>query len=268
VNKMLIRNILKFFPELKVNLKKSRMKQNASTYLKRTLLLTLLIVVVCLGFFISFVNMKLGTIIILFIVSYFIVFVYVMKMPIVYAKRKERDINQNLLFLTRYLLIKVESGVPLYNALESASKKFKYTGKVIQEIIREINLGTPMESAIESAIDYCASENFSRLLWEILNALKTGVDISTALKATITDLTKQHSVEIERYSKKLNSLTMFYMLIAIVLPSLGTTMFVIITGFMNLEINLNFLMIIAFFLVVIQFMFMSLFRSIRPMVEL
>ena len=84
----------------------------------------------------------------------------------------------------------------------------------------------------------------------------------------LEEITKEQELEIKKYSKKLNTLVIFYMLAAVILPSLGVAVFIVISSFINFPIDLKNLLVFIFFIVVIQFVFITLFKSIRPMVNL
>ena len=76
-----------------------------------------------------------------------------------------------------------------------------------------------------------------------------------------------YSKDKNEYAKKLNPLAMFYMLIAIIMPSLGVTMLTIISIFVGLKLNLLMLLLIACVNAFIQFMFVAMITSSRPPVE-
>src|SRR3989344_2905670 len=153
-----------------------------------------------------------------------------------------------IFFLGRYLLIKLYSGRPLLNALTEIAQSRGVTAAYVREIVHDINTGTPIEDALKGAVAYCPSEKFARILFQLNNALKIGVDVTKPLESLLQTLTKGEEIELQRYGKKLNT--------------------VVITSFINLPMTLNGLLAISFFVVVLQFIFISLFRGIRPNIDL
>ena len=105
-------------------------------------------------------------------------------------------------------------------------------------------------------------------MFQINNALQLGIDVTRPLESVLEEITKEDELEIKKYGKKLNTLIIFYMLAAVIMPSLGTAMFVVISSFINFTIGLKELMVFIFFIVVLQFIFITIFKSVRPMVEL
>ena len=203
-----------------------------------------------------------------FVLAFIMTAVFMLNTPAVYIRKRQKEIDKEVLFAGRYLLVKMQSGIPFFNALTEASKSYGVSSKYFKEIVDDITMGTAIEDALEKAVEYNASEKFKMILWQVLNSLKTGVDTTGSLKSTLDEITKEQSLEIKRYGKKLNSLAMFYMLIGIVVPSLGMAMFIVLTSFLTIKLKLGHLLIITMLLAFMQFMFISMFRSIRPNVNL
>ncbi len=182
--------------------------------------------------------------------------------------KSAKKIDKDVLFAGRFLLIKLNSGKPLINSLEEASKSYGVSSHYFKTIIRDIELGTSLETALTKASNDCPSKKMRRILFQINNALKIGIDVSNNLESVLEEITNEQLVEIQRYGKKLNSLTMFYMLLAIVLPSLGMTMFIVIAGLVSLNISLGTFVMFLIFLGMIGLIFLSLFKQIRPNVNI
>ena len=86
--------------------------------------------------------------------------------------------------------------------------------------------------------------------------------------AYVDEITREQQIEIKAYSRKLNSIILFYLIIACVMPSLGIAMFIIIAGLMNFHIDLSTMFMFLFFTTLIQLFFISIIRSSRPMVDI
>ncbi len=200
---------------------------------------------------------------------YFVtVFMFFYQLPKGKIRKREREINKEILFAGRYLLVKLESGVPLYNALIEISNSYGVASKYFKEIVNEIETGTPIEEALEKAREYNASKKFKRILWQIVTALKTGVDVTEPLKTTLEDIRNEQIIEIKAYGKTLNSIMMFYMVLGCVLPSLGFALFIIFSSFLSLEISSAFIGFSLFMFFVLQMSFIAIIKGTRPMVNL
>jgi len=184
------------------------------------------------------------------------------------VSKRAKKIDKDVLFAGRFLLIKLNSGKPLINSLMDASQSYGVANTYFKDIVRNIDLGTPLEDALEKAMDSCPSKKMGRVLFQINNALRIGIDVTQNLEAVLEEIANEQLVEIQRYGKKLSSLTLFYMLVAVVAPSLGITMFMVVAGLVSLDIGPSTFFVFSFFLVLIEFVFLSLFKSIRPNVNI
>jgi pilus assembly protein TadC len=196
-------------------------------------------------------------------VGYFMFMLSSKKVDLAITKRA-REIDKEVLFAGRFLLIKLNSGKPLINALEEASQGFGAATEHFRTIMRDIELGAPLEQALDRGTEFCPSKNLKKILFQITNALKIGVDVTNFLQAILDDIAEEQLNEILRYGKKLSSLTMFYMLIAIIVPSLGMTLFIVIAGLVSIQLDMISFFVILVLLGFIQFLFISLFKSARP----
>lgn len=261
----------KIFPKLKTELKKAHIKNRPAEFVRKTFISTLYLSIAFLVFFffvfgkqdISFIYL-----LIIFPIILIVSFWFMMQLPKVTMRKRAREIDMEVLFAGRYLLVKLESGTPLFNALIDGSKSYGVCAKYFKEIVDEITTGKPIEQALDEAREYNASEKFKLILSELVTSLKTGVDVGTSLKAILQHIASEQMIEIKDYGKKLNAYMMLYMILAIVVPSLGMTMFVVIAAFMALELSTTFILIATGGLIFIQLVFLSLFRSIRPAVNI
>jgi flagellar protein FlaJ len=84
------------------------------------------------------------------------------------------------------------------------------------------------------------------------------------LDATLAQISQEQIIEIKRYGQKLNPIAMFYMLFAIIIPSLGVAIGVILSSFVSIDIDFSILVFILIAIGFIQYTFVSIIKSSRP----
>jgi pilus assembly protein TadC len=131
-----------------------------------------------------------------------------------------------------------------------------------------MNLGTPLTDALNETIDNCPSDELRKVLWQILNSLRVGSEITGAIQSVLDQVVREQKIAVVEYGRKLNPMAMMYMMAAIIVPSLGTTMLVVMATFLGFQLNMTILLILAGLLLFVQFMFLAMIRSSRPAVEL
>ncbi len=263
--------LIKMTPRLKRELRIAHIKISPHDFVRKSFISALYIslMITALLFFL-FAKLGVNLLLLLLIFPSLLFFFYFFMIQSIKGtiRKREREINMEVLFAGRYLLVKMESGTPLFNSLIDASRSYGVSAKYFQEIVDDINTGIPIEEALETAREYNSSEKFKRVIWQIVSAIKSGTDVTESLRGVLKSIAAEQVIEIKAYGKKLNSLMMFYLIIAGVVPSLGITLLIIISGFLQLNIGTPHLIAILFFLAIVQMMFIAIIRSVRPMVNL
>ncbi len=205
---------------------------------------------------------------VVFLIGWLALYQLLVRIVDVKIHRQAKAIDREVLFAGRFLLVKLNAGRPLILALTEASRSYGIANACFKEIVHDIDLGTPLEDALAKASRYNPSAHFRRILFQIHNALRIGVDVTHFLEATLDEIANDQLIEIQRYGRKLNGLTMFFMLFSIVIPSLGITLFITIVSLMSANFDMSFFLMLAFGLVVVEYFFITLFKSIRPTVNI
>ena len=260
-------------PELRQKLLTAKINKTPEEYMNSVVKITLMEVATVLILIFFFFNKNPNFLIILIItilISLRLIYTMNFRAADMAIIRRGKDIDREVLFAGRFLLIKLNSGQPLINAIVDASKTFGVANKYFKEIVRDKELGTPLENALENAANYSASKRFKKILFNINNAIKIGIDASKTLSSILDEIADEQLIEIQRYGKKLNSLTMFYMLLAIILPSLGMTMAVVISSMLpNMGTMIGAMFwIFGALIIIINVIFINLFRGARPNVNI
>lgn len=251
-----IRGIVKKNPQLKLKLKKANYKLTPFQYIYQTLMMTVtsIIAFAVLIFMIfkrDFYMMFLVFLGLLFITPliYFFWFRYVD----VLIKKYQRELDGDILFVSEFFLVSLESGLPLGNAIKRLARLKRPGGEFFSRVFTDFKTGKDLEDALEDASIYSASNNMKILIKRLKDSLSIGVDLRVVLVSFIEESSRKKILEIRAYSKKLNPIVMMYLLLGIVFPSLGVTFFIL--GAAILEITPSFLAIIMSLIFMIMFLF-------------
>ena len=194
-------------------------------------------------------------------------FIQIISYPKVIVNRRVKDIDRNLLFVLRTILVQIRSGVPIFDTFVSiATSDYGEISNEFRMVIEKVRAGKPVIESLEELAVRNPSMYFRRALWQLVNALKSGSNVGDNLENVINALSKEQLVEIRRYQSVLNPLAMMYMMIAVIVPSLGITVMIILSTFPGMEaigsesVFWALLGGVSF----MQFMFMSVIKSKRP----
>jgi archaeal flagellar protein FlaJ len=188
-----------------------------------------------------------------------------MNFPAQKNKNRGKDIERDILFAARDMVISMRSGMPLFNALAAVSVGYGASSKEFEKIVDLVQLGTPMEQAIDEVSARSASKTFKRLMLQASVSIKAGADIVQALQEVVNEVMQERTIELRRYGQRLNALSMFYLLFGIIFPSMGIAVAAILTTFINIfSINGTILLLVLVFIAILQFVFLNIMRSSRP----
>jgi len=264
--------LITFFPFLDLNLKRAEIDIEKKDYLGMCLIATSLFFIFIL-FFLGIIlfkaevkNFYLVSLAIAIVVSLFIFLQQVMY-PKIIASRRVKAIDKNLLSVLQNILVQLNSGVPLFQILVNVSKSdYGAVSVEFSKAVREINTGRHQIEVLEEMATKNPSVYFRRAVWQIVNGMKSGADMSDVITEVISALSEEQVIQIQRYGSQLNPLAMFYMLVAVILPALGTTFLIIISSFIALSAEMTKIVFWGLYASVLffQIMFMGIIKTKRP----
>jgi len=197
-----------------------------------------------------------------------VVFLYLTFYPHLIIIRKVKNLEKNLLFALRHLLIQIRSGVSLFDSMASISKaNYGTISEEFREVVKKVATGEFAVDVLEELAFRNPSLYFRRTIWQVTNALRSGGDVGKSLESLISHLESEQRVMIRRYGSQLNPLAFLYMMFGVILPSLGITFLIVLSSFSGLPIKEFYFWVLLAFLAFFQFFFIGFVKSRRPSVE-
>ncbi|MEM3060231.1 MAG: type II secretion system F family protein [Candidatus Anstonellales archaeon] len=276
---------VKLFPHLKAELEESEIAFDALEYVSSAFLSFLIWLIATLLILLTYIyatgiySYTLKQLSIAGVFSFLLplaLFIYTMLYPRWIASKRRLELESDLLFALRGLLIQTSAGVSLYDALAFLSegyedKKTGYgeVGRQFHLIVQEVRGGKEFTQALEENAARHRSPYYRRVLWQLANANKSGANISRVLQEIVYSLSDEQRILIRNYGSKLNLLALLYMIFCIIAPTMAIIFLSIASSFVETsffnEITLG-TMLLA--LVLFQILFMGLIKTSRPVVAL
>ena len=257
-------------PFLSLDLKQAELDFEAEEYAAITLILFVLYAVL-FSALVYFVALQFRTANPLAVAPFFglviafLVAVQIIAYPRILVRKKVRELEQNLIFALRTMLVQLRSGIPLYGALRTVAEgKFGRVSEEFHRAVEEITTGTREEDALQKLAMRNPSWFFRKSLWQIVNGLKTGTDISDILADIVESMTNEEEVQIRTYGGSLRVLSLVYMLLGVIIPALGITFMIVISSFPQIQITEITYWTLLIFLVIGQISYLGLMKSKRP----
>ncbi|MCK4927509.1 MAG: type II secretion system F family protein [Candidatus Aenigmarchaeota archaeon] len=188
--------------------------------------------------------------------------------PKAQALKDARKVDSELPYALRHLLIEIKSGIPIYQGLVTISEGYGKVSEDIKDMLKEINGGKSEIQALEENIIKNPSFTYRKSFWQILNSLKTGTALEKTLQSTVDNIIKEQILSIKRYGQELNPYTLMYMMIGVIVPSLGITFIMLISSFTGMIIGKSTFYALLVGLALFQIMFLNIVKTKRPLVKL
>ena len=262
---------LRIYPGLKEDLYISGMNYTINKFIHLSVLISVIGTVIFsapIFWIISMFELSWYAYILGYVLTQMVVFLLILHIPKFNSKQIGDQMNGAAAIVGRRLLIQLESGKSLINALIDIGTKHSGPKNPISRLAYTLYMGKPLEEAIDEAIHYSSSDTMRRLFLQIRNSLRTGSDLRHTLQVTLEEITREKIVEFETFGKKLNTMGMFYMIFGTIMPSLGVIVFVLALALLGLNISIIELMVFLIFIIPIQIMFIMVFSKMRPELEL
>jgi len=258
------------FPMLKEELKLADMEAEPEEFIRGIFLNAVLSTVLALIFLaVVFYAMKISVLLAIILAPALgiCMFFYLKYYPNVRASARKNEIDRELIFCARHLLIAINAGMPLFDALVSVSRDYGEVSREIYKIVEQVSFGESMSIAIRDVVESNSSQYFRQIMLQIMNSLAAGGDVGEALESTITQISNEQLSKMQEYGQKLSPIVVFYMLFSIVIPSLGIVFVITIISFVGgiaASLNSWFLLLMFLLIALIQYIFITYIEASRP----
>jgi flagellar protein FlaJ len=275
--------LLKFLPTLDMELGDAKSRFSAKEYLSGALF-TFTIYLIAFGSIMglwALRNNLLGEsririLIVLFAFSIALaILTYILIYPRWKSAKLKGELEKNLLFAIRHMMIQTNAGVPLFDSIVSISEEyadefFNYgaISAEFKKIVKEVKSGTELSDALEASAIRNPSTYYRRTLWQLANANRSGANMNYVLKDMVEFLSNEQRIAIRNYGSQLNPLALFYLFTCIIAPTMGIIFISITVTISNANISDTFFWAILVLLAVVQMVFIGLIKSRRPVVAI
>lgn len=264
-------------PDLRKKLKLADMEDNPVVFMEKVLTSTVLIslglIILSYLLLMEPLGYNLATDIVMFIlmalapivVIPLAIFSYLMLYPEAARIRRQKEMDYEIVFAGRHIVIALKSGMPLFDTFVGASTGYGAVSREFARIVDKVVLGVPTSQAIREIVQNNPSKYFTRMLMQIANALASGADVGDSLESVLDQISKEQMISLKEYSQKLTPIVMFYMVFGIIVPTLGIVLVTVILSALGTRGLPPALLAIAFLLItLVQFLFLGFVESSRP----
>jgi|GEM_PF-3739318 len=217
--------IMKFFDprRLSLDLYATRMQFTVTDYVNFVSAISLTVGFVLLTMFLIYFFMGMISSIWIAILApigiMFGIFLLGMNYPKMMNKKRAKDIERQLAFALREMSCLLSAGLGIQSAVTSIAKA-DY-GTLSQEftlLVAETQSGITFSDAVLHMVERNYSKGLERFGTMVVRTVRSGGELSKAIKLLVEDLTKEALVQMQKFSATLNLVGIFFLFVAAVLP--------------------------------------------------
>jgi flagellar protein FlaJ len=203
------------------------------------------------------------------VLVFFIFFSFFMYYPRVLARKLVEEVDKDLVYALKDLLLQISSGVPLFDAMVNISKSgYGTISKEFRRTVQEINAGEMQELALEKMALRTESEFLRRTIRQMLTAFKSGASLQAALKSVVKNLQQYQYSQMKSYTYELNLWVLLFIIISVAVPSLGITLLVVLSTFGGISVNESFIITLVGFCILCEIALVEFIKSRRPVTHM
>ncbi|WP_082781395.1 type II secretion system F family protein [Thermococcus peptonophilus] len=148
-------------------------------------------------------------------------FFYMRYYPKMVWKRRVREVEKALPYALRHIASLLSAGVGIAEAMLSVARAdYGPLSEEFELVIRDMRTGSSFEDAMLKFEEKMASENVSRVVKQILRAVKFGGNLADILYKLAEDFAFEYRMKLVEYVQKVNGISFVYMFMTIVMPTM------------------------------------------------
>ncbi|MEW5996786.1 MAG: type II secretion system F family protein [Candidatus Micrarchaeota archaeon] len=189
---------------------------------------------------------------------------YLLAFPVWVVRRRADEIEENLLYAVRHIMVQTTAGVPFFEALSSAASGYGPVSAEFRNIVNQVNGGKDLADALEESAAKSASKYYKRILWHVANSTRSGYNIADIMKELVTYLAYEQQIRVKKFGSELNVMSLFYLSTCVILPTMGLILAVILSSFAVVSLSPTLLGVFVFVIAIFNLMFLGMVQSRRP----
>ncbi|BAA29744.1 type II secretion system F family protein [Pyrococcus horikoshii] len=173
-------------------------------------------------------------------------FIYMRFYPKSVWKRRVEEVEKALPYVLRHMASLLNAGIGLAEAMVSVSKAdYGVVSEEFAMVVQEMHKGSSFEDALTKFEEKMKSDMVSRVVKQILRALKFGGNLADILYKMADEFSFEYRIKLMDYVQKINGISFVYMFMTVVMPTLLIVVILAGSIFMKrLVINLSGMIVI------------------------
>ncbi|CAB50294.1 type II secretion system F family protein [Pyrococcus abyssi] len=148
-------------------------------------------------------------------------FMYMRFYPKSVWRRRVEEVERALPYVLRHMASLLNAGIGLAETMVSVAKSdYGVISEEFRMMVQEMHKGSSFEDALASFEEKMKSDMVSRVVKQILRALKFGGNLADILYKMADEFSFEYRIKLMDYVQKINGISFVYMFMTVVMPTL------------------------------------------------
>jgi flagellar protein FlaJ len=145
-----------------------------------------------------------------------------------------------------------------------ASYKLGELSPVFKEIAKRLNSGEREDEVLKDIATKNPSPFLKKVLWQIVSGLKVGSPLGKVIEESLNSLERQQRTDIIEYGSSLRVLTLVFMMLGVIVPSMGLAFLVVLNSMPGISLGKEIPWLFIISVAVFEFMLIGFIKTRRP----
>ncbi|MFH0817070.1 MAG: type II secretion system F family protein, partial [Candidatus Micrarchaeota archaeon] len=200
----MLSNLASRFPNLKRDLVLCGIEPDTKGFSLKAIYIAVLVSAVILAMLYVFVASVPAPVALLIPLAPFVFaisFLYAMKIPEALMLRRRRRLDADIVFAGRQILIEIRSGIPLFEAVLSATEGYGEVSEELSKIVEKTTVGVSLDVAMREVAEKNPSKAFGRIMSQLASSVRSGSDVALAFESVIEQVAREQEIELKAYGQ-------------------------------------------------------------------
>lgn len=197
-----------------------------------------------------------------------LIYGYYVFFPRIQAGKISEQVDRELVFVLKDMLVQISSGVPLFESMQIVAKSsYGIVSEEFADVVRQVKVGIPIEDALQNLAVRTNSEYMRKVVWQVVNGFKAGASLKGILQTLVENMSANQTNQIRSYAQELNMWILVYMMFAVAAPTIGATLMVVLSAVAGVGITPGLFITMIVGVLFMQIVLIGFVKSRRPVVN-
>jgi flagellar protein FlaJ len=187
--------------------------------------------------------------------------------PKILVNKMMEEVDRDLIFALKDISFQMASGVSLFDALYTVSRSgYGLVSIEFEYVVKDIAAGVAEDEALTRMTNRTESQYIKKTMWQLVSILRSGSSIQSAIGSIVDSLNQYQNEKIGQYINEMNLWVLVFLIVGVVVPSLGATILIILSSLGGVGIKETAFILLLIVCFAFEYVLIQYLKVRRPVV--